>query len=161
MSWSAFVLPLHACPPDVLDWVRESTGTEIPENLPGPQPLPTVEQVLAGFRDAGCYGDAWYRIGGSDDLILPSRPASPEPSLDLYLGEVSITIDGTTDRSAPVHLDDRVAGLSFRKPREGLLRAVSVMVALGGQQLVFDTLGEGFLTGPDDSEEVLSSVWPW
>lgn len=159
MSWSAFVLPLHACPVDVLEWVREIASADVPEELPGPRPLPTVEQVLTGLRDAGCYGDAWYTIVGSGDPILPSR--RPDSSPDLYLGEVSITVEGAEDRSNPVRLDDRVAGLSFRKPQDGLRRAVAMLVALGGQQLVFDTLGEGFVTGPDCDEEALVAIWPW
>lgn len=159
MSWSAFVLPLHACPVDVLQWVREIAGTHVSEELPRPRPLPTVEQVLIGLRDAGCCGDAWYTIVGGGDPILPS--CRPDSLPDLYLGEVSITVEGAEDRSDPVRLDDRVAGLSFRKPRDGLLRAVAALVVLGGEQVVFDILGEGLVTGADDDEETLGTIWPW
>jgi hypothetical protein len=157
MSWSAFVLPLHACPPDVLDWVRGSDSTEVPEELPQPRPLLTVGQVLTALREAGCDGDAWYRIADHGDPILPTRLDSE----GLYLGEVSITVEGAADRSDPIHLDDRVTGLSFRKPGGGLLRAVTVLAALGGDQLVFDTNGEALVVGPDTSDESLAAGWPW
>jgi hypothetical protein len=97
VSWSAFVVALHACPPDVLDWFRGFASTAVPE----------------------------------------------------------------VERSAPVHLDDRVIGLSFRKPGEGLLQAVKVLVALSGHQLVFDAGCEGIVVGPDDSEEALAAAWLW
>ena len=160
MSWSAFVVPLHACPADVLDWVREFDPTAVPEELPEPRPLPTVEQVLMSLRSTGCHWDAWYKIVGEGSAILPDRPESP--SWDHYLGEVSITVEGSAERSAPVRLHDQVSGLSFRKPgEEGLLRAVTALVALGGPQLVFDTLGSGLVVGPDDSEEALAEKWLW
>jgi hypothetical protein len=157
VSWSAFAIPLHACPSDVLEWVRELGGVQIPEELPEPQALPTVEQVLTGLRDAGCWGDAWYQITDENDVILPDRPAAT----DLYLGEVSITVDGEVQPSQHVRLDDRVAGLSFRKPGDGLRRAVTVLVALGGPQLVFDTFGEGAVVGPDVGDDALAPVWIW
>ena len=84
MSWSAFVVPLHDCPPDVLEWVREFAPNAIPERLPEPRPLPTVEQILAALRDAGCRWDPWY------ELAAPAAPSS-----GLYLGEMSIkVVDG-------------------------------------------------------------------
>ena len=153
MSWSVFTVALHACPADVLEWVREFAPTAIPDELPPPRPLPTVEQVIVGLRNAGCHWDSWYQIADGDHVIPPS-------GRDLYLGEMSIKVEGA-DNGAPLRLDDRVVGLSFRKPGEGLRRAVLVLVALGGHQLVFDISGEGVVVGPEDRADTLAESWLW
>src|SRR5262249_32846590 len=155
--WFAYVVPLHACPTDVIDWVREFEPNAVPEDLPPPRPLPTVEQVLTELRTAGCYGDAWYKIADDGDRVLPER-SDPE---GLYLGEVLIRVEGAADLAAPIHLEDRVICVSFRKPRQGMIRAATVLAALGGDQLVFDDSGQAVVVGPDQSDESLAAVWLW
>jgi hypothetical protein len=121
--------------------------------------LPAAEQVLGAFVAGNCHGDAWYRLENVDNP-LPSCPDRWRCDAERWndLGEVQLHCG--KDLSEPVRYDDLVECVSLRKPRAGSLPAAIALAALGGPQIVFDTVDvEPFLVLPGHRAEDLAATW--
>jgi hypothetical protein len=68
VSWSVLVSPPHRVAADGgPGWAAEASfAYGVPDEAPTARELPTVADVLAAFRAAGCHGTAWFEVAGSD-----------------------------------------------------------------------------------------------
>lgn len=167
MSWFLVMTPLHRAAGDGgLEW---AAGADSCFGLPGQPPsardLPTVGQVLAAVRDAGCHGVPWFQLAGHDvtrELPDCPDPAGCAPVGGLDLGEVSLGVEGV-DTDQPVRLDQAVTDIRFRKPSGPAVLATAVTLASrAGPLLLFDDGGEhAFVVSPGDDPTLLTGHWPW
>ncbi|MFI7598861.1 hypothetical protein [Actinoplanes sp. NPDC049681] len=168
MSWSLFVMPVHQAAHDgVLEWVGAASHSRgVPDTVPAAVPLPTVAEVLAAFRNAGCHGEAWFQVrdaGVSPPLTRCPDPASCGREGGLDIGEVTLRGAERADGRVPLTSATRVVSMSFRKPsRAGVLAAVCALASVSGPQLVFDdSADEVFVAWPNELEADLAREWPW
>jgi len=134
----------------------------MPDTVPAPVPLPTVAEVLAAFRDAGCHGEAWFQIDdASPPLSRCPDPASCARNGGLDIGEV--TLRGAGQAGLPLTSATEVETVSFRKPSgAGALAAVRALASVSGPQLVFDdSADQVFVVWPHEREADLALEWPW
>ncbi|QLQ35588.1 hypothetical protein [Micromonospora robiginosa] len=167
MSWHLLVTPLYVAAADGgLEWAAAAESAfGLPDEPPAPHELPTVEQVLAAFREAGCHGVRWFQIAGHD--ATSDLPGCPDPATcasvgGLDLGEVSVGVDGAGG-DEPVKLDQAVTDIGFRKPSgRGVLAATVALASQTGPLLVFGDSGEHvFVVSPGDDPTHLGQHWPW
>ena len=157
-SW-LYAAPLHAA--GAYEWVTspEVTAHRVPAQAPEPRPFPSLREVVAAFRAAGCHGDSWFRTNGDPATVLPPCPGLKCRTNDL--GEVSPTrkTGGDNDVWLP---DTPVESVGFRKPSGyAVLRAVCALTPATGPLLVADEDGEVFIVSPGDQPEALEPDWPW
>jgi hypothetical protein len=96
-------------PSDLVEVARCSSIRRLPETLPAPQPLPTVRDLLAAFRESGTHGDHWFTVKG--------RPPNPQgPYDERHVGEISLTLPGfPLDGPSEVEESTELIGAGFRK----------------------------------------------
>jgi beta-phosphoglucomutase-like phosphatase (HAD superfamily) len=159
VSWSLLAVPLHRyAGAGALDWAASARFSRgVPDRAPDAQPLPTVTEVLAVFRESSCFGVSWFRLAD------PSCEVGLAGSGEFDLGEVTIQVVGRSSLDEPVCVDDEVEALGFRKPRpDAVLRAVRALTVTAGPLLVFDDTGfDVFVVWPDDDGADLVAEWPW
>ncbi|WP_344151274.1 hypothetical protein [Kribbella yunnanensis] len=161
MSWTLMVSPLHLVAADGgLEWAAEASFSYgLPDAPPDARELPTVAEVVRVLREAGCHGDAWFRVPGHG---LPTCPApgdcASEDGLDL--GEVGLQVEDSDEDLRP---DQAVDCVSFRKPSgRAALVAATALAAVAGPLVVFDDgLEAVVVVSPGDDPEVLAVLWPW
>jgi hypothetical protein len=163
-----FVIPLHHAAYDgVLEWAATATYSRgVPSTMPAAVPLPTVADVLAALRHAGCHGEAWFQVGDADaapPLMQCPDPASCAHDGGLDLGEVSVHGAEQANLGLPLGFNTRVETVSFRKPSgAGALAAVCALVSVAGPQVVFDDSADrAFVVWPGEVEADLVQDWPW
>lgn len=167
VGWHLLVTPLHVAAADgVLAWAADADSSfGLPDEPPSPRELPTVSQVLAAFRNAGCHGVPWFQVAGHD--LASDLPGCPDPAAcasagGMDLGEVSVGVDGAGG-DEPATLDQAVTDIGFRKPSGRAVLAVTVALASqAGPLLVFSDSGEHvFVVSPGDDPTQLGQHWPW
>ena len=145
---------------------RAGYSRGVPTTAPEAVPLPTVANVLAAFRDAGCHGEAWFTLsdaGASPPLRQCPDTVSCARKGGLDLGEVSLRGAGQAGFGLPLSSGARVETVSFRKPSgAGALAAVCALASISGPQLVFDDSADRvFVVWPGELEANLAREWPW
>lgn len=167
MSWSLHAVPLHELANDgMLNWAT-SVGFSrgVPDRAPKPLPLPSVVDVLAAFKAAGCHGTAWFKVFGEDPASsLAECPGSDAcfRSNGLDLGEVNVQVVGHV-HSVQVPPDAAVESIAFRKPvGVAVLAALCALALTAGPQLVFDDSADSvFVVWPGERRDDLIGEWPW
>ncbi|MCW3815747.1 hypothetical protein ONA91_14935 [Micromonospora sp. DR5-3] len=167
MGWFLVVTPLHqAAVNGGLEWAADAECSfGLPEDPPPVRELPTVEQVLLAFCEAGCHGTPWFQVAGHD--LIADLPDCPDPAMcasvgGLDLGEVRLGVDGASV-DEPVELHQAVTDIGFRKPSSRAVLAASVALASqAGPLLVLDDSGAcAFVVSPGDDPANLAQHWPW
>ncbi|MEV7988652.1 hypothetical protein [Micromonospora sp. NPDC085948] len=168
MGWFLVVTPLHqAAENGGLEWAAGAESSfGLPEEPPPVRQLPTVEQVLSAFREAGCHGTPWFQVTGHE--VTADLPGCPNPARcasmgGLDLGEVTLGgVDGAT-RGEPAALNQAVTHIGFRKPSGLAVLAASVALASqAGPLLLLDDSGScAFVVSPGDDPTNLAKHWPW
>ncbi|WP_412747787.1 hypothetical protein [Krasilnikovia sp. M28-CT-15] len=151
----------------VLEWAAAASFTRgILDQAPEPVPLPSVADVLAVLRDAGCHGTAWFTLADAD--AVPRLAPCPDPAAcartgGLDLGEVGLHIGGDADTKSAMPSDAAVEAVYFRKPNGiAVLTAVCRLASAAGPQVVFDDSADQFFAvRPGELVEDLVQEWPW
>ncbi|GAA1420534.1 hypothetical protein ACFQZ4_06940 [Catellatospora coxensis] len=167
MSWFMVAMPLHVALEN--GGLARAADASLSFGLPDEPPVagepPTVVQVLSAFRQAGCHGDAWFRLAvpdcGTGLAVCPDHVnCSTVGGLDL--GEVMLGVDGRS-RSEPLEPGDAVTDIGFRKPAGGaVLAAILALASQSGPWLVCDDGGDCvFVVSPGDDPAHLAAHWPW
>lgn len=158
-------MPLHAVVRSGdLPWVAEAEFSfGLPDEPSAAGELPTVAQVLSAFRQAGCHGDAWFRLAAPDVGLAqcPDRAHCATVG-GLDLGEVTLSVEGRR-RAELLEPDDAVTDIGFRKPYGGaVLPAILALVSQTGPWLVCDDgVDRVFVVAPGDDPAHLAAHWPW
>ncbi|WP_328459329.1 hypothetical protein OHA21_26815 [Actinoplanes sp. NBC_00393] len=155
MSWWMHAVPLSGSTgAETLEWAASASFSRgVPEQMPASRPLPSVRDVLAAFRAAGCHGTAWFDlIGTAEPLEECPDPGTCYSAGGLDLGEVRLSM-----------VEASVEAVSFRKPVPvAVLTAASALASTAGPQLVFDDSADSlFVVWPGESAESLLAEWPW
>jgi hypothetical protein len=168
VSWKLYVVPVDGLSRDgMAEWLASADFTRgIPEPASPIMPRPSIAEVLASFRAAGCHGTNWFEIVGEPaGSRLPECPGTDACPGDgaLDLGEVSVYTTGRGSSVPAVAADAGVETVSFRKPNPGaVLRAACALAALAGPQLVFDeSAAAAFVVRPGEETGDLEADWPW
>jgi hypothetical protein len=168
VGWSLNVIPVPG-PADneVLEWAASASFSRgVPDQPPNPKPLPSVGDVLAAFRAAGCHGTVSSNLSGTD----PTAPLEecPDPAVcssvdGLDLGEVSLRVVGQDEHDQALEPTASVEAMSFRKPVPAAVLAAACALALSaGPQLVFDDSADSvFVVWPGERADDLVAEWPW
>jgi hypothetical protein len=163
-----YVVPVDSLSRDgMTEWVASAEFTRgVPEQAPPILPRPSIAEVLAAFRAAGCHGTNWFEVAGE-----PAGTRLPEcPGVDaclsggaLDLGEVSVYTVGRSSSLPAVAAGEAVETVAFRKPNPAaVLKAACALAALAGPQLVFDvSAAVAFVVRPGEETEELEEDWPW
>lgn len=168
MSWWIHTVPLSApAAAEILEWTASASQKRgVPARVNDVAPLPSARTVLDAFREAGCHGEAWFKVAGTETTAL--LDACPDPGAcsrtgGLDLGEVSLTAAGHAGPDQPLPADAVIEGTSFRKPSgRAVLAAMCALAPVAGPQLVFDdSAGIVFVVRPGERAEELAAEWPW
>jgi hypothetical protein len=149
------------------EWVASADVTRgVPDQTPPVLPRPSIADVLAAFRAAGCHGTNWFEVVGEPaGWRLPECPGSDVCASGgaLDLGEVSVRTVGRDSSIPAVAADAVVDTVAFRKPDPAAaLKAVCALATLSGPQLVFDESAAAvFVVHPGEKADDLEEAWPW
>ncbi|MBM0277418.1 hypothetical protein [Micromonospora tarensis] len=149
------------------EWISCADFTRgVPEPTPPVLPRPSIADVLAAFRAAGCHGTNWFEVVGEPaGTRLPECPGTDicTSTGTLDLGEVSVHTVGRSSGIPAVGADALVETVAFRKPNPAAaLRAACALAALAGPQLVFDeSATAASAVWPGEETEELKDNWPW
>jgi hypothetical protein len=165
VSWLMVAMPLHLVATNGgWEWAASMNVVRgLPDHVPEPRPLPTVGEIVAGFRSAGCHGDAWFAVAGQPHGLPPCvDPQACQAAHQLHLGEVTFEVPERGPTEAP-QVDDPVSNIGFRKPLGiAVLRGLCAVAATGGSMFVFDDqVDRAFVVYPTDSPEATAAHWPW
>jgi hypothetical protein len=168
VSWSLYITPVDSLSRDGMsEWIASASSTRgVPEQIPPVLPRPSVADVLAALRVAGCHGTNWFNLTGEPaGSRLPECPGTAicTSSGALDLGEVSVYTMESGSSVPAVRADAVVETVAFRKPHPAAaLAAACALAALAGPQLVFDeSAAAAFVVEPGEQTEELKGKWPW
>jgi hypothetical protein len=168
VSWKLYVVPVDSLSRDgMAEWIASADCPRgVPEQTPAILPRPSIAEVLAAFRAAGCHGTNWFEVVGEPaGSRLPECPGTDvcTSSGAMDLGEVSVYTMGRTCSVPAVAADAVVETVSFRKPNPAaVLKAACALAALAGPQLVFDeSATAAFVVRPGEETQDLEADWPW
>jgi len=162
MSMSITLSPLHTMPDDDLrSWAGNARSRHgVPATATPAQALPTVTDVLAALRVAGCRGTAQFTVLGMDvsAWLPPSSAGSADPN------DVGETLLLPAIGQPALTPDRPVALVSFSYWRSGLavLRALCALTPTAGPLLAYDDSARDlFVARPGERAEELAPHWPW
>jgi len=135
-SWTHAIVLHTMKPSELVEVARCSSIHCLPETLPAPQPLPTVGDLLAAFRESGTHGDHWFKVKGGP-------PSSRGPHDERHLGEISLTLPGIPlERPDEVEESTEVIGVGFRKgSRVAIFDALRAFSKVAGDICMLDNDG--------------------
>jgi hypothetical protein len=163
-----YVVPVDSLSRDGMgEWIASADFIRgVPGQTPPVLPRPSIVDVLAAFRAAGCHGTNWFEVVGEPaGSRLPECPGTDActSSGALDLGEVSVYTVGRSSSVPAVAADAVVETVAFRKPNPAAaLRAACALAALAGPQMVFDESAVAvFVVQPGEKTADLEESWPW